>query len=68
MLRAGTLLQRARIRFVNLAKQGPGRARQKSQGRAGRNFKEEQEEISPNHIQAIYGAPVFYRPDGDQGG
>ena len=31
-------LQRARKSFVNLAKQDPGRARQKSEARVGRNF------------------------------
>ena len=33
-----SLIQRTRKRFVNLAKQDPGRARQKSEARAGRNF------------------------------
>ena len=44
-------VQRARKRFANLAKQDPGRA--------GRVVKQDQEENSPNHIQAIFGASVL---------
>ena len=47
------VIRRARKRFVNLAKQDPGRARQKD--------KQEQEEISPNHVIAFSGASVTLR-------
>ena len=43
-------IQRARKRFADLAKQDPGRV-----------VKQEQEEISPNHVQAIYGASVAWQ-------
>ena len=42
------MVQRARKRFVNLAKQDPGGA-----------VKQEKEEISPNHVQASSGASVY---------
>ena len=46
-------LHRAWKRFVKLAKQDPGRAGQKC-------VKQEQEEISPNHVQAFSGPSVKF--------
>ena len=52
--------------FVNLAKQDPGRARgnfvfvslANTKLASGRKVKQEQEEISLNHVQAFSGASV----------
>ena len=57
-LTVGELVQSSQKRFVNFAKQDPGRAG------SGRTGKQEKKQISRNHVQTIYGSSVQLNTSG----